>query len=490
MFIHFSDVFDVEPDVLEAFGAFDVSLASDLPMFVDPFLLFNSEKATYRRLHDGIIRYVRFLRDKSCAGPIDKGLLESWFTFREVKQNWLGYSSEGNAGHGLGNSFARHLSRNLRTVFSNFGNESISLGSHLEKLTLVRSGVGRDNISDFTTNLIKEFLLDYTQEFAKSNVPPGLRMHHAVRKVRFNYDTESWESREYDLPTFEGDFVLLTPKDMLTKDDTWISHGALVERFRGIVDSLPNAQLRAELDNYLQKKLSAVSQPSKEEFTAAVDAAVEAHPEVLDYFIREREEGGARARSIAAARVSKVERIFVTQLREFAEGKLEPGGFYGLDSHDEARERVAFLKHVIEDQDGWRALYDRDGEPIQVESMLQTLFKLVWIGSVFDLSPESSKGRGGVDFKVSRGSLDKTLVEFKLAKNTQLKRNLERQVQIYEAAESHPVAPKPSLKVIFYFDETQEVRVRKILAKLGLEADPNIVLIDARSDNKPPASRA
>ena len=37
----------------------DVSLISDLPLFVDPFLLFNSDKPQYRQLHDQIIEYVR-----------------------------------------------------------------------------------------------------------------------------------------------------------------------------------------------------------------------------------------------------------------------------------------------------------------------------------------------------------------------------------------------------------------------------------------------
>jgi hypothetical protein len=89
--IYFSQVFDIEPDVLEAYGAFDVSLINDLPLFVHPFLLFNSKTATLRSLHDEIIRYIRFLRDKAAAGELDDGLLEAWFTFREVKQNWLGF---------------------------------------------------------------------------------------------------------------------------------------------------------------------------------------------------------------------------------------------------------------------------------------------------------------------------------------------------------------------------------------------------------------
>src|SRR5450759_1299619 len=65
--IYFSDHFEVSPETLEEHGAFDVSLIGDLPLFVDPFLLFNSEKPEYQRLHDGIIEYMRFLRDMSLS---------------------------------------------------------------------------------------------------------------------------------------------------------------------------------------------------------------------------------------------------------------------------------------------------------------------------------------------------------------------------------------------------------------------------------------
>ncbi|MET3595347.1 hypothetical protein ABID26_004759 [Mesorhizobium shonense] len=35
-----------------------------------------------------------------------------------------------------------------------------------------RSGVGRDNISDFTTNLIKDYLCRYTEKFAAEHLLP------------------------------------------------------------------------------------------------------------------------------------------------------------------------------------------------------------------------------------------------------------------------------------------------------------------------------
>jgi hypothetical protein len=65
MDLYFSQRFDVEPELLVEHGAFNISVASDLPLFVDPFLLFNSEKDDYQELHREILRYLGFLRDKA-----------------------------------------------------------------------------------------------------------------------------------------------------------------------------------------------------------------------------------------------------------------------------------------------------------------------------------------------------------------------------------------------------------------------------------------
>lgn len=135
--LYFTDVFDVDPRKLDEYGAFNVSLLNDLPLFIDPFLLFNSDNPQYRAIHDEIIRYLRFLRDKSVAGMVNGGLLKAWFTFSEVKQNWLGFSRVGNEGRGLGPDFARALNQNLNSIFSSFGQETITKGSHLEKLCLI-----------------------------------------------------------------------------------------------------------------------------------------------------------------------------------------------------------------------------------------------------------------------------------------------------------------------------------------------------------------
>ena len=63
MDLYFSDVFNVKPSVLDRYGAFNVSLVADLPLFIDPFLIFNSRRPRYRQLHREIVRYLEFLYD-------------------------------------------------------------------------------------------------------------------------------------------------------------------------------------------------------------------------------------------------------------------------------------------------------------------------------------------------------------------------------------------------------------------------------------------
>lgn len=176
MDVYFSDHFKVDPNDLEKYGAFNISLIADLPLFIDPFLLFNSKKTKYRELHDRIIEYLQFLRDKSVNNEgLSEGLLRSWYRFPEVKQNWLGFTLNSNRGSGLGHDFAVALHTNLHKIFSDFGKEKVTHGSHLEKLCLVGDRVGRDNISDFTTNLILEYLLEYTEVFARKYVAKEMR---------------------------------------------------------------------------------------------------------------------------------------------------------------------------------------------------------------------------------------------------------------------------------------------------------------------------
>lgn len=150
---------------------------------------------------------------------------------------------------------------------------TITKGRHMEKLCLISHRIGRDKISDFTMNFAKRYLLGYTQSFARTYLTPSQCRTIMVPKVYFNMDTMSWAPEEYYLPWHHDDFVLLTPKSMLTRDDTFINLPDMLHSLEQIAPSIPDAALRFELDAYfknvLAKKKKELSQTEKEK--AATD---------------------------------------------------------------------------------------------------------------------------------------------------------------------------------------------------------------------------
>ncbi|WP_342104946.1 hypothetical protein [Methylobacterium sp. SI9] len=485
----FNDFFGVTEDDVDNYGAFNISLINDLPLFIDPFLLFNSKNADYQALHKDILKYIVFLRDQVAAGTVNDDLVSAWFRFPEVKQNWFGFSMVGNKGSGLGKKFAVALSSNLISVFANFGKERISHGSHIEKVCLISDGVGRDNISDFTLNLILDYICRYTEAFAKDKIDAARRKTVWVEKSKFNYETRSWQRMQYDLPFIDGDYVLLTPKDILTRDENWINRGDMVRQFEDIPVAVPDNELRGQIfayfDSVLIKPIDRL--PNEQERAEAILKTYLNFPELVDWYIRLKEENGEQAKDISSEKVALTKFLFEHQVKDIQAQLLAETKFYEVQdtSYEETHQRLTFFRNVIEKKGGHRIFW-HGNVAIQRESDLQILCKFIWYGTPSDASAEVNDGRGPVDFKISRGARDKTLIEMKLAKNTQLKKNLEKQLPIYMDAS----AAKKGIKVIIYFSASEKARVDGVLKDLGIEGHRDVVLIDARNDNKPSGSKA
>lgn len=485
----FNQFFGVTAKQVDHYSAFNVSLINDLPLFIDPFLLFNSDKPEYQQLHTDILKYIIFLRDAVSDNRINDDLVKAWFFFPEVKQNWLGFSLNGNGGTGLGKDFALALLANLQTLFADFGKETVTKGSHIEKVCLVRNGVGRDNISDFTANLVKDYLCRYTEGFAQQHIDASLRKVVWVQKARFDYEKEVWQRQQYELPYIDGDFVLLTPKDMLTRDENWINRGDMIQGFEDIPAAIPNAELRGQVFNYFASVLARPRNrhPNQKERAEAATRTLAHFPVLVDHYIKLKEQSGDQAKALSSEKVIETEAVFDTNVRLLQEALAASTGFYKIagTTYEEAHQRLAYLKDVIENKGGHRLFY-HDGVAIQREQDLQILCRFVWFGSPSDVGTEANDGRGPVDYKISRGAKDKTLIEMKLAKNTGLERNLERQLPIYQAASD----AKNGIKAVIYFSAAEKDRVEGILDRLGLLEHKDVVLIDARNDNKPSGSKA
>lgn len=153
---------------------------------------------------------------------------------------------------------------------------------------------------------------------------------------------------------------------------------------------------------------------------------------------------------------------------------------YPDDSYKESLQRINDFKRYIENNEVGILI-----DPHKKELCLQVLFKLMWRNTSFDFNAEVNNGRGPLDFKVSKGNADKTIIEFKLASNTKLKQNLQSQVHIYEKANN----TDKSITVLFFFSEKEEKKIYRALEELQIKKKENFVVIDC-TKQKPSASNA
>jgi hypothetical protein len=482
--VFFSEYFGVPREVIDRYGAFDINLVSDLPLFVDPFLLFNSARADYQELHDEIIEYLRYLRGLSEKGNLTPAEVRYLYRFKEVHQNWFGYTYMGNRGHGLGRNFAVDLHESLKVILANFGNEGVTRGSHLEKLTLIRPRVGKDNISDFTTNLIKHYLVEFTERFARDHLDPEKCATFGVDRVRFNYDTGTWVTERHFLPRFGDDYVLLTPVEMLTHDDTWINHPDMVKRYPQITAAIEDAAERSRVSRYFESRLG--ENPKAKDKAKAASETFRAFPWLLDLYIKFREDNGDEAKAASKDQRDAIAEVFVNLLGELIKDLLTKTKIAEVegDSYSEALERVRIFRTYVEDQDGWRLL-NRDGRGA-VEKDVQLFFGLALRATKYDINREANNGRGPVDFAISKGSSDKTLIEIKLARSSSLEHNLQNQLEIYQRANQ----TDKSVTMIVGYTEDDLFRVNGILSRLRLTKEESIVVVNARADDKPSGSKA
>lgn len=95
---------------------------------------------------------------------------------------------------------------------------------------------------------------------------------------------------------------------------------------------------------------------------------------------------------------------------------------------------VQHFKHYVEEEQGYRLLWNDDGRP-KGERAAQLLFygvvKHYCRANNIDVSREVETGRGPVDFKFSQGYEDRALIEVKLARNSKFWHGLTIQTPTY-----------------------------------------------------------
>lgn len=485
--IYFSDFFEIDHKAIDDYGALDISLLSDNPAFVDPFLIFYSKKKEYQELHEFIVKYLEFLKSQSDSGRFSK----IFYSFPEVNETWLGFSKSGNKGLGLGSLFAKELNDNLSNIFKGEEND-ITKSSHLEKLCIIGEGVGVDKISDFTLNLIKSYLVKYTEKFALNFLDKKFISKYRVSKLYFDFEKNNWVDGDANLPidpNKKSKYVLLTPKDILVKEYGWISSNDFLNDDGSMIGNIQNEELRFKINQYfvslipnkLNKKGKPIKDYSKKNTKIALRKTAREYPELIDYFIKQKEERGDEAIQCSLTDNTFLKEIFYLGVKLITE-KLEIEGFYKLNKEDnsfsETVKRIKMFKHAMENRDCYTIFWEGDNLKKFKEPDVDKMIDLIFASSTYSVDRQVNNGRGPSDIKISKGSSDSTLIETKLAKSTHLTKNLLHQLDIYLEANN----TANGVYVILYFTDSELGRVEGILSDLKMTdfIDKWVFLIDCR----------
>jgi hypothetical protein len=189
----------------------------DVPVGIDPFLLYKSRNPEYRKLHEILLGAFNAGIDAVELGAIADA--RQILDFPEVSAIGMGYTRNSKQGSGVGTHLTNLIVETL------LGSPSLRESGvrHVEEMQLLSAGIGPDRISDIAGNILKRFLIEYTQrQCALWNIAltPGVPVSHI-----YNPTTQCWDDSYEDLPvsSINGSPTLLVPR-RLVRALPWINY--------------------------------------------------------------------------------------------------------------------------------------------------------------------------------------------------------------------------------------------------------------------------
>jgi hypothetical protein len=192
-------------------------LDEDLPLYVDPFLLWKSPSQQDQALHTSIINSFNHLNLLSKKNNVESAV-DILIELSECKEVGLGLS-RARRGMRIGREQAVQVIQLFSAIpeYSQFG------FTHFEVIQLYVSGISKDRISDISCSYLKSFLIDYTFEQCETEGIPTQRVN--LESV-YNYRSNSFDrivNAHLPVNPLNGEAIIFTPKRWL-KYTPWINY--------------------------------------------------------------------------------------------------------------------------------------------------------------------------------------------------------------------------------------------------------------------------
>lgn len=464
---------------------FDLECTADTPLYVDPFLVFDDSDEFWSDAHVELTTFFGLALDyvaKSGGDPRSPHWrkAERMMTFPEPKEFALGLSMGHPEGSGTGPDFARRMAEALDILH----NKAIQTVNYVEAFTLFCDGMGVDRISDAFCNIVKRKFIEYTgavvQRHSVTTEPVMVKHASWTQQGR-------WNDLRLNLPkspaTSGG--LLLVPERFL-KDIPRVTADGFWSWAEGNASEVLREDLNYDLEETLSQRTKAargrdVARARPEIALRYIDAIqngvllpydVEQDPKLLVGWA----EAGRQAAQSSGSDVQ------------------QPGG--EAEFMEWVKSLANEFRAAVEDTDLWKALWNDDLTKHREEKIVQAIAGAMWVqqckAADVDISKEPNMGRGPVDFKFSAGWTKRALIEVKFISSTKFFQGAEKQLPQYLKTEKIVGGYYLCIgfsDADFTPDRLDRVRAtcKALAAEKGVTIEP--IIVDARHDNKPSASK-
>lgn len=191
-------------------------LNEDIPLYVDPFLIWKSPSLADKGLHQMIVAAFNNLGALVRGGKVEEAM-KQLIVASECEEVGLGVSST-RKGKRIGNKSAEEV----LSLFQQIPYYRDNGFRHFEEIQLFVDSIGKDRISDIACNFMKSFLIDYTYQEC-SNL--GIVMENVKISSVYNHDKKKFEDIAAELPIHPETLkpLLLVPKRWL-RHTPWINY--------------------------------------------------------------------------------------------------------------------------------------------------------------------------------------------------------------------------------------------------------------------------
>lgn len=183
----------------------NIDTSRDTRVFVDPYAIEAKDDQWSNRCANHIRSFFSSVLSAIRNGDKERAI-HLLSNLHESQETFLGLSKGIPRGRGIGAENATQLFEALA------GSKAIRSGliSDLGEAELFIPGIGRDKISDLTTNIIRGPLIDYTGE--QCDLHSIGRVDAIAAGPVWDASREDWVQRSHELPVIQGQPIILVPK--------------------------------------------------------------------------------------------------------------------------------------------------------------------------------------------------------------------------------------------------------------------------------------